>query len=94
MTVIPDQTVNVDVDYAPAGGTLAVSVTGLPTAVDAEVTVTGPSSFSQAVTSSEVLTDLEPGVYMAAANSVSDGTNTFTPTVTGPPAEVPSSDLA
>lgn len=70
------------------GGTLAVSVSGLPASVDAAVTVSGPDGFSEDLTGFTVLTDLAPGAYSATAGSVSDGSSSYAPTISGSPAEV------
>ncbi len=93
-TVVAEETATVMVDYAPAGGTLAVAISGLPAGVNADVTVNGPDAFSQDVSTSTVLTDVTPGVYSAVASSVTDGSDTYTPTVSGSPAEVSSSSGA
>ncbi len=93
-TVVAEETATVMVDYALAGGTLAVGVGGLPPGVNADVTVSGPDAFSQAVSTSTVLTDVAPGVYSAVASSVTDGSDTYTATVSGSPAEVSSSSGA
>jgi hypothetical protein len=90
-SVVAGETANVAVSYNPTGGTLAVSISGLPAGVDADVNVTGPDAFDQDLTTSTVLTDLTPGDYSASANPVSNGTNDYTPTITGSPAEVSSS---
>ena len=55
------------VDYALAGSTLAVAISGLPAGVDADVTVSGPDAFSQDFSTSTVLTDVAPGVYSAVS---------------------------
>ena len=93
-TVVAEETATVMVDYAPAGGTLAVAISGLPAGVDAGVTVNGPDAFSQDVSTSTVLTDVAPGAYSAVASSVTDGSDTYTATVLGSPAEVSSSSGA
>jgi sugar lactone lactonase YvrE len=90
-SVVAGETANVTVSYNPTGGTLAVSVSGLPPGIDADVNVTGPGSFDQDLTTSIVITDLAPGEYSATANPVSDGTNDYSATVSGSPAEVSSS---
>ncbi len=79
---------------APAGGTLAVAISGLPSGVNADMTVSGPEGFSQAVSTSTVLADVAPGAYSAVASSVTDGSDTYTATVLGSPAEVSSSSGA
>ncbi len=93
-TVVAEETATVMVDYALAGGTLAVAISGLPPGVSGDVTVSGPDAFSQDVSISTVLTDVAPGEYSALASSVTDGSDTYTPSVSGSPAEVSSSSGA
>ncbi len=50
-----------------ATGTLDVDVTGLPGGTAAAVAVTGPGGFADALSGSEVLTDLTVGTYAVAA---------------------------
>lgn len=54
-------------------GNLFVTVTGLPAASSANVLVTGPGGYSQALTATQTLTSLAPGTYTVAASSVSVG---------------------
>lgn len=58
---------------APATGSLAVVVAGLPAGQSAAITVTGPGGFSQAVTSATTLASLEPGSYTVAVERVMAG---------------------
>ncbi len=51
-------------------GTLRVTVTGLPTGTDADVAVTGPASFSDALTGSKTLSNVAVGNYSIAAEPV------------------------
>ena len=55
---------------APARGTLDVTITGLPAGQAASVTVTGPGSFSRAVTATTTINDLQPGDYTVTAANV------------------------
>ncbi|MGH7584871.1 MAG: hypothetical protein ACREMH_01355 [Gemmatimonadales bacterium] len=50
---------------------------GLPTDVDAEVTVSGPNGFSRTLTGSETLSNLRPGNYTIAAQSAQSSTAVF-----------------
>lgn len=61
------------VTYSQGTGSLALSVTGLPGGASAAVQVTGPGSFSQAVTASTTLSGLTPGSYTVAAATVTLG---------------------
>ena len=47
----------------PLQGALALTISGLPSGVAAQVSVTGPAGFSQAVTASQTLNALNPGSY-------------------------------
>jgi len=78
-----------DNDPVVANGSLAVTVSGLPTGTNANVTVTGPSAFSRALTSSQTLA-VAPGSYAVAATAVTVGTTAFNATVGGSPATVTS----
>jgi uncharacterized protein (DUF2141 family) len=78
----------------PNLGTLEVTVTGLPVGVDSKVTVSGPNGFSQAVTASKTLSDLEPGSYTVSADDVTSGGTTFSATVTGSPATVKANETS
>ncbi|MDA8080866.1 MAG: putative Ig domain-containing protein [Actinomycetota bacterium] len=72
---------------APGQGLLAISVGQLPSGVDAAVTVSGPGGFTDSVTLSTNLS-VAPGSYTISATQVSDGTNSYYPTITGNPATV------
>jgi hypothetical protein len=51
-------------------GTLDVTVTGLPTGTNANVAVTGPASFSRALTGSQALSNVAVGTYGVSAQPV------------------------
>jgi hypothetical protein len=71
------------VTYTTPTGNLALTISGLGTSNDALVTVTGPASYSQAVTSSRTLTGLAPGSYtIDAQNTTASCGSTFTVTPT------------
>ncbi|MEJ2290622.1 MAG: hypothetical protein P8Y05_02755, partial [Deinococcales bacterium] len=59
------------VDYQPTGtGSLTVTVSGLPTGANGDVSVTGPNGFSQTVKSTQALIGLAPGTYTVTPNAV------------------------
>jgi hypothetical protein len=58
------------ITYAPAGTSLNLSITGLPTGVDAKVQVAGPAGFSTIVDGNRVLPQLTPGTYVVSALEV------------------------
>ena len=66
-----------NVNYALATGGLTITITGLPNAVNAAVTVTGPNGFSRAVTSSATISPLEPGTYAITAGEVTNSDNRY-----------------
>ncbi|HEX5962669.1 MAG TPA: zinc-dependent metalloprotease family protein [Gemmatimonadales bacterium] len=66
-------------------GNLSVNVSGLPGGSSADLLVTGPGGYSQAVTGSQILTDLAPGSYAITANNVTVGSTMYTGT---PPIQV------
>jgi hypothetical protein len=53
----------VDLTVFRITGDLAVNVSGLPQGSNADIAVTGPNNFSDALTGSETLTDLAAGTY-------------------------------
>lgn len=57
-------------DDEPVLGSLSITVTGLPSETDADVTVTGPNSFSQNVTATTTLSNLTAGNYTISANDL------------------------
>jgi hypothetical protein len=61
-------------------GNLTVTVTGLPTGVNANVKVTGVS-FTKDVPATETLKNLKPGEYTVAATSVVNGDDLYVATV-------------
>jgi hypothetical protein len=54
----------------PTLGSLLVNINGLPTGTLAAVTVTGPNSYNQSLTSTQTLVGLTPGVYAVTASDV------------------------
>ena len=65
-----------------SAGSLEVTINGLPASTDADVTVTGPESFSQKLKTSSVLSNLKPGDYSLTAKVVTVGSDTYIPTPT------------
>ena len=65
----------------PSGGSLAVSVSGLPSGATAAVEVTGPGGYSHDVSATETLTGLSAGTYTVAANPVTTGGQSYTASV-------------
>ncbi|MEZ4586855.1 MAG: CARDB domain-containing protein [Gemmatimonadales bacterium] len=88
VAVTTGATSNATVSYGAVGGTLTVTVNGLPGGVPAGVTVTGPAGFSAAVTATTTLNNLVAGTYTVAAVSVSSGGNTYAPSPTSQGASV------
>ncbi|WP_306522180.1 hypothetical protein [Gemmatimonas sp.] len=74
----------------PANGTLAISVSGLPSGANAAITVTGPNSYSQTATATTSLS-VAPGAYTVAAAQVLSNNVRYNATITGSPATVASS---
>ncbi len=70
------------VTYAPQPGSLLVTVNGLPPAIPASITVTGPGGYNQAVTSTTTLQPLESGTYTVSAASATSGGDVFNPAPT------------
>ncbi len=64
---------------APDTGALAVTVTGLPSGASASVVVTGPNSYSRALSHSATLSNLAPGSYSVIASDVSSGDTSYVP---------------
>jgi FG-GAP repeat len=62
----------------PTVGQLAITITGLPTNLNAAITVTGPNGFSETVTASKTFNDLQAGNYEVTASRV-DGTYPYNP---------------
>ncbi|MGE0552282.1 MAG: CARDB domain-containing protein [Gemmatimonadales bacterium] len=76
------------VSYGAVGGTLTVTVNGLPGGVPAAVTVIGPAGFSAAVTATTTLSNLVAGTYTVAAVSVTSGASSYAPSPTSQAAAV------
>jgi hypothetical protein len=61
----------------PSGGTLSVSIQGLPPGSAAAVSVSGPNGYSQSLTNSQTLTGLSAGVYTVTAADVTVGSAAY-----------------
>ena len=59
---------------------LSLGIAGLPPGVHAQVTVSGPASFSRSITASAAFDSLAPGDYTVEAAVVTAGANSYTPT--------------
>ena len=75
----PPATTTFEIVCAAATGSLAVTINGLPTGVNAAVSVTGPNNYSQALTATRSLDDLAPGSYTVSAAEVTNGADRYTP---------------
>lgn len=83
IAVIAGNTATTAVSYslaAPTTGGLTLTVTGLPGALAADITVTGPGGFVAHPTATATLTGLTPGSYQVTATSVTSGTSTYNAT--------------
>ncbi len=70
-------------DEGPSGvstGNLLVTVSGLPVGSSADLVISGPGGYSQAVVASQTLTGLAPGTYTVAANNVTVGSAVYSGT--------------
>jgi predicted small lipoprotein YifL len=90
VAVEPGETARVSfaINCSATAGELAVTVSGLPPGIAAAVTVTGPNSFSSAVTGTRSLTGLSPGTYTVAATNVVTGGATYAPSIGRPTVDV------
>lgn len=80
VTAAQTTTVTYTVVCAATTGGLTVTVTGLPTGVEADVTVTGPGDFRREVTGTTTLQTLPPGEYTVTAAGVTAGGTTYSAT--------------
>ncbi|WP_144392129.1 hypothetical protein [Pleionea sediminis] len=62
-------------------GDLLVTISGLPVGSDANVTISGPNDFSQSVTATTTLNDLDTGTYTIIAGEVSENNETYIPDI-------------
>jgi len=82
-------TAKVTVSYAPVytTGTLVVTVSGLPSGVNADVVVTGPNGFFRNLTKTTSL-EVPPGVYTVEARDVTTSGGVYRAKVTGSPVQI------
>jgi glucose/arabinose dehydrogenase len=78
------------VAYALVTARLAVTITGLPSGVDADVTVAGPG-YTNVLTSSTAIELLTPGAYTITAEDVVSGGATYRPAPTTQTIQLPAS---
>ena len=69
-TVGAGATATLSFGYAASTGSLAVSISGLPSATAAAVQVSGPGAFNASLTGSQSLTSLAPGSYQLTTSAV------------------------
>ncbi len=67
---------------SPVLGALDVTITGVPSGQNAAVTVSGPDGFSETLTTTTRLDDLEPGAYTVVAANVERVDGRWSPTPT------------
>lgn len=77
--------VQASVSWAASTGSLGLISAGLPTGVNAGITVTGPSGYTRQVTGTTTITGLAPGTYTITSTVVAQGGVSWTPT---PPSQV------
>lgn len=77
----------------PTTGTLAITVSGLPTGVNAAITVAGPNNYSASPTATTSST-VAAGSYTVAAAQVTANNVRYNATVTGSPATVTANGTA
>ena len=90
-TVTAGATVTTAVAYAltpPTTGALTVTISGLPGATAAAVTVTGPGGFTRSVTQTTTIGDLVPGTYTLGATAVTVSGSSYEPTPTSQSAAI------
>jgi len=80
VTVTAGATASRTASYTGNTTALTVTINGVPSGANAAVTVTGPSSYTRALTASETLTPLAAGTYAVEASAISSGGYTWTPT--------------
>jgi parallel beta-helix repeat protein len=76
------QTLGASVTYVlvQTTGSLQITINGLASDKNADVTITGPNSFSQKLIKSITITNLKPGLYTVTSKAVSaTGTDTYQP---------------
>jgi hypothetical protein len=69
-----------NVIYSSTGTALSVQINGLPTSLQARVTINGPNGFNLQLTSSQILNGIQPGTYNLIASVVNASCTTYSPT--------------
>ncbi len=64
----------------PTTGALAVSIVGLPSGTAGSVSVTSTNGYATTLSSSNTLSELQPGTYTLSASPIASGGTTYTPT--------------
>ncbi len=77
LTVVARATSSARFTYVVTTGVLAVTTSGLPTGLGADIVVSGPGNFTRALTSSATLTALSPGRYIVVARDVRSSTGMY-----------------
>lgn len=65
---------------APTTGGLTITISGLPSGAQGDVTVTGAGGYSRTLTGTTAITNLAPGTYTITAAAVAAGGNNHVPT--------------
>ena len=82
VTVVADSSVSKTIAFAKVlKGNLSITVTGLPSGVNASVSVTGANGFAQNLTGNATLSNIAVGSYTVAASAVLSGADSYVPTV-------------
>ena len=81
----------VAIAYAVSTGGIALTVNGLATGTNANVTINGPLNFQYLATASHTLGNLPTGSYTISSVSVSNGSNFYDPTPLSQTINVPAS---
>ncbi|MDQ6612121.1 MAG: hypothetical protein M3Y64_06785, partial [Gemmatimonadota bacterium] len=76
-SVVAGDSLAFNVQYALTTGALAIVVAGLPSGVNGIVKVTGPGGFQRSLSGTATMTDLAPGVYTVAADSLINSGTTY-----------------
>lgn len=71
--------VGAGVAYSLSTGSLAVTISGLPTGVSGDVTITGPGGYADHLSASGTLSKLTPGTYVLAGARVDAGSDFYLP---------------
>lgn len=82
-TVSNDAVENISVDCVPATGTFTVTVEGLPSGLDADITVLGPDNVERTVTETTVFQDAVVGDWAVTASSIAEAPGSWDPTPNG-----------